>query len=322
MSTTESTITGPDPIELGGRPGHRYAVADPFPFTGVPAVDVRLSSYAVAVFRPEHRPARETPVVVALNGMAAPYHWLGFLGPTLLDMGIACVLFETPLAGDRSVVRAGKGDIVQELMGFVEHRVPISAALVVSLFHAVAKDYATVLRLVEDRYGLTDPRRALFGVSLGTLRSSFAFLRDGIGTRLLGTIGHADLPRFVRSYTPPSVQFLSAMPLGLLGRVAGARATAGLAFLRVLDELARGRGHAHTINPMGYADRIGEGRRVRLLVGERDPVVRRADAIACAGRFPDGECYVVPGLGHGDDGFQEHVRFFLGTQLGDWAGSG
>ena len=92
-----------------------------------------------------------------------------------------------------------------------------------------------------------------------------------------------------------------------------------MAFLRVLDDLARGRGHAHTINPMSYADRIGEGRRVRFLVGERDPVVRPADAVACAGRFPDGECYVVPGLGHGDDGFADHVRYFLGTQLGDWS---
>jgi hypothetical protein len=50
-------------------------------------------------------------------------------------------------------------------------------------------------------------------------------------------------------------------------------------------------------------------------------LVRPADAVACAGRFPDGECYVVPGLGHGDDtgpGFEHHVRYFLGTQLGDW----
>ena len=64
---------------------------------------------------------------------------------------------------------------------------------------------------------------------------------------------------------------------------------------------------------MGYADRVGPDRRARFLVGGADPVVRPADAVACVRRFPDGGCYVVPGLGHGDDGFQDHVRSFLGT---------
>jgi hypothetical protein len=61
---------------------------------------------------------------------------------------------------------------------------------------------------------------------------------------------------------------------------------------------------------------------VRFLVGREDPLVRPADAIACAGRFPDGECYVVPGLDHGGSRFGptfvEHARTFVGTQLGDW----
>jgi len=43
---------------------------------------------------------------------------------------------------------------------------------------------------------------------------------------------------------------------------------------------------------------------------------------ACAKMFPDGEAYVVPGLGHGNHSFGpdfvEHVRHFIGTQLGDW----
>ena len=61
---------------------------------------------------------------------------------------------------------------------------------------------------------------------------------------------------------------------------------------------------------------------VRFLVGQDDPVVKPADAIDCARRFPDGECLVVRGLGHGDDRFAEHVRDFLATQLGDWAMGG
>jgi pimeloyl-ACP methyl ester carboxylesterase len=312
-------IYGPEPIRLEGRPGDRYWINAPYEFTGVPAVDERLSGYPVAVFRPPGRPAPETPVVVGLNGMAAPYQWLGFIVPTLLDLGIACVLFETPFAGERSLVRGYSGDILRELEGFLEHRVPITAAVVLRLVQGVAEDFGTVLRLVEDRYGLTDTRRALFGVSLGTLLSAFAFLRDGIGDRLLGTIGHADLRRFALSYTPPSHRLLSNIPAGILSRFAGPKVTAGLAFLRVLNELATGRGHAHAINPMTYLDRIGEGRRVRFLVGQDDPVVKPADAVECARRFPDGECIVVPGLGHGDDRFAEHVRDFLIVQLGDWS---
>jgi pimeloyl-ACP methyl ester carboxylesterase len=314
-----NAIPAPEPIVLAGRSGDRYRIRDPFEFTGVSTIDERLAGYPVVVFHPTGRPARETPVVIGLNGMAAPYHWLGFIVPTLLDLGIACVLFETPFAGERSLVRSSSGDILRELEGFAEHRVPITAAVILRLFQGVARDFGTVLRLIEERYTLTDPRRALFGVSLGTLLSSFAFLRDGIGIRLLGTIGHADLRRFALSYTPPSHRFLAHIPEGLLAGFAGAKATVGLAFLRILNELASGRGHAHTMNPMTYLDRIGEDRKVRFLVGQNDPVVKPADAIECARRFPDGECLVIPGLGHGDDRFEEHVRNFLIMQLGDWA---
>jgi hypothetical protein len=47
--------------------------------------------------------------------------------------------------------------------------------------------------------------------------------------------------------------------------------------------------------------------------------VRTEDAFACAARFPEGACYVVPGLGHGGDALAEHVGNFLATQLGDWS---
>jgi hypothetical protein len=61
---------------------------------------------------------------------------------------------------------------------------------------------------------------------------------------------------------------------------------------------------------------------VRLLVGQEDRLVRPTDAAVCAARLPDGECYIVPGLGHGSTwrgpSFVERVRYFLGTQLGDW----
>jgi hypothetical protein len=192
-------ISGPELVGLEDRPGLRDWVSDPVAFTGIPAIDQRLSGYPVAVFQPRGRPADQTPVLIGLQGLAAPYRWNGFIVPTLLDLGIACVLFETPAAGECSLLRRHDGDIRAEVQGLVEHRVPVTARLVLRLFDAVARDDGTVLRLIEQRHGLTDGRRILFGVSLGTLLAAFAVMRDGIGQRLLGAIGPADLRRFARS---------------------------------------------------------------------------------------------------------------------------
>ncbi len=319
----EPTVYGPDPMELAGRHGLRYWVHHPLKFCGHADVDERMSGYPVAVFQPPSRPAHETPLVIGLQGLSAPYTQNAFILPTLLDRGIACVLFEEPAAGERSVVRAYNGDVLTELQGFADRGVRITARLVIGLFHAVARDYATVLRLIEERHGLTDRRRALFGVSLGALLSSYVFLKHRVGERLLGAIGHADLPHFAHSYAPwfrPAAPFLPVHVLGdWVTLFAGPRLHVGLAFLAVLNEMTKDRGPVREINPMTYADRIGEGRRVRFLVGADDPLVRTEDAAACAARFPDGACYVVPGLGHGGDALAGHVGYYLATQLGDWS---
>jgi hypothetical protein len=195
----------------------------------------------------------------------------------------------------------------------------MTTTLVAHLFEAVARDFATVLRLAEERHALTNPRRAFFGVSLGVLLAAFVFLRDGIRERLLGAIGHADLPRFIRSYAPRSRRIVAALPQAVISQLTSPRTTAGLAFLRALSALTGRREPVRALNPMNYVDRAGLGRKIRFLVGDSDPLVRPVDAMACAHRFDDGACYVVPGLGHGDDGFENHVRYFLATQLGDWA---
>jgi hypothetical protein len=73
---------------------------------------------------------------------------------------------------------------------------------------------------------------------------------------------------------------------------------------------------------MTYLDRVGPDRRVRFMVGDKDPLVRTADTVACARRFADGASSIVPGLGHGvsvrGPSFVDHARNFIGTQLGDW----
>src|SRR5438067_720623 len=95
---------GPEPMELAGRRGLRYWVHAPFAATRHPEVNERLAGYPLALFQPEGRAAHLTPLVLGLQGLAAPYQMSGFIVPTLLDMGIAVALFDTPAAGERSLV--------------------------------------------------------------------------------------------------------------------------------------------------------------------------------------------------------------------------
>jgi hypothetical protein len=316
-------ISGPEPLTLEGIHGLRYWVYHPFTFIGHPVVDQRLSGFPVAVFLPKGRKPEETPLVIGLQGMAVPYQWNVFILPTLLDMGIACALFDTPMAGERSLARNHLGDVLTEVVALMEYEVSVGPPLLPRIMRAVARDYGTVLRIVKENHGIGDERLALFGVSLGTLISSFAFMRDGIGQRLLGTIGHADLPRFARSYSPIFTPWFRALPARAIIRFFSLLTGANwlnprVDFLVLLSELCTEGKHCRTANPMIFAEKVGKDRRVRFLVGDADPLVRKEDAIACAKRFPDGEAYVVPGMSHGDGGFIEHVRTYLGTQLGDW----
>src|SRR5262245_5167319 len=190
-STRQADVFGPDPITLQGRTGFRYWVRHPFAFTDNTGIDERLSGFPVAVFLPHGRDPRSTPLVIGLQGMAAPYQWNGFVVATLLDMGIASVLFDAPLAGERSLARRHDGDVVAEAAALISHGVALKAALVAGMMEAITGDVQIVTTLAEERHGLSDPRRALFGVSLGALLAAFAFTRDGVGERLLGVIGHA-----------------------------------------------------------------------------------------------------------------------------------
>jgi hypothetical protein len=310
-------------LELHGRTGVSYWLHEPFRFTGHAEVDDRLSGFPVAVFQPEQRSPAETPVVFMLQGMAAPYQWNGYLVPTLLDMGIGCVLFDAPLGGERSLARTHMGDILGEARALAQRGILPRGELFPAVLNAVARDFTRIIGLIEELHGLTDPRRALFGVSLGALLSGYAFTRDGIGERLLAVIGHTDLVRFARSYVAAYATRAATLPLRLFGRrfatMLGPRGIP-LGFLTMIAEQTGRQSIAS--NPMTYLDRVGPGRRARFLVGAEDRFVRPADAIACAGRFRDGECLVIPGMGHGGSKFNrpfvEEVRNFIGTQLGDW----
>ncbi|HEY9653429.1 MAG TPA: hypothetical protein V6C95_22400 [Coleofasciculaceae cyanobacterium] len=320
------SIYGSDSINFNGVTGHRYWIHEPFTFTGIDDIDERLSGFPVAIFLPHNRPAHQIPLVIGIQGMCAPYDWNAFIVPTLTQMGIAVALFDTPLAGERSLARTFSGLVQTEIAPLLNRRILLDTQLLLRIFSCTARDIAIVRDLCRDRYNLTDSRLALFGVSMGVLQSAFAFTADGLGERLLGTIGHADLQMFAKTWGNFILPDLAASPLGKLAELLlepfQPELKSMVSVLRMVKDLKHPDEYGRACNPMTYIDRVKPPRRVRFLVGDRDHLVKTAHAQACASRFPDGACYVVPGLGHGISNFGplfvDHVRYFLATQLGDW----
>jgi pimeloyl-ACP methyl ester carboxylesterase len=321
-------IYGSDPIAFEGVTGDRYWFDEPFAFTGVDDVDERLSGFPVAVFVPQHRPTQETPLVIGLQGMAAPYGWNAFIVPTLLQMGIAVALFDTPLAGERSLVRSFTGVVGNEIRPLIDRGIPFNTELLLSIFQQTAADISRVRNFCGDRYGLNDSRVALFGVSMGVLQAAYAFTAEDFGERLLGTIGHGNLQSFAKSWGKLFLPSLAASPLGKLAEVVLDRVQPELkSFVKVLQlvkNLKYPDEYGRACNPMSYIERVKPPRRVRFLLGANDSMVSIRDARDCAKKFPDGACYVVPGMGHGltnyGRSFVDHTRYFLVTQLEDWRG--
>lgn len=317
-------IHGPESIQLEGRQGARYWVHHSFEISGRKDVDDALASYPLVVFTPQGRDPAGTPLVIGLQGIAAPFQWNGFLVPTLLDMGIACALFDTPLAGERSLIRHSPGDLIQQLVALLERGVTLTTRMVMAMMDMVARDLKVVASLLRERHNLSSDRLALFGVSMGCLLSSLAFTRDGLGQRLLGVIGHADLRLFARSYAPSPTPFLASPLVSWIANPLSWRwgkfSIAARDFLLILNDLRRGK--ASKVNPMTYVQRVEHPRLVRFLLGRKDPLVRPQDGRDCAARFPDGKTFEAENLAHGQttDGssFVDHVRYFIGTQLSDW----
>ncbi|QLE57801.1 alpha/beta hydrolase [Nostoc sp. TCL26-01] len=319
-------IYGADAINFHGVNGDRYWFHEPYAYTGVADIDERLSGFPVAVFLPNHRPRQHTPLVIGLQGMCAPYGWNAFIVPTLTQMGIAVALFDPPLAGERSLVRTSTALVQNEIKPLIERGIPFDTALFLSIFQRTASDIAMIREFCGDRYGLTDPRIALFGVSMGVLLSAYAFTANGLGERLLGTIGHADLPSFAKSWGYPVLPDIAASPVGILAEIVLKRLRPDMRsvikLLQLTKKLKYQDEYAWNCNPMNYIQQVRLPRKVRFLLGANDSIVNIQDARTCAQKFPDGECYVVPGMGHGTRhwgvSFVDHVRYFLVTQLGDW----
>lgn len=321
-------IYGADAITFEGVTGDRYWFYEHYPYTGVADIDERLSGFPVAVFLPRHRPREHTPLVIGLQGMCAPYGWNAFIVPTLTQMGIAVALFDTPLAGERSLVRTFTSMVDKEIKPLLERGIPFDTAMLLSIFRSTANNIARVKEFCSHKYGLCDSRVALFGVSMGVLFSSYAFTANGIGERLLGTIGHGDLKSFAKSWGYSFLPDIAASPLGTIAESIFKCFQPDLQpmvkILQLAKKLKYEDEYALECNPMSYVESVKLPRRVRFLIGANDPIVSVKHTRACAQKFPDGGFYVVPGMGHGTrqwgPDFVQHVRYFLVTQLGDWRG--
>ncbi|MGB6296335.1 MAG: alpha/beta hydrolase [Rivularia sp. (in: cyanobacteria)] len=321
-------IHEPDSITFEGVTGDRYWFYEHYSYTGVTDIDERLSGFPVAVFLPHNRPREHTPLVIGLQGMCAPYGWNAFIVPTLTQMGIAVALFDTPLAGERSLVRTFTSLVEKEIKPLLDRGIPFDTAMLLSMFRTTANNIAQVREFCSHKYGLNDSRVALFGVSMGVLFSTYAFNANGIGERLLGTIGHGDLKSFAKSWGYSFLPDIAASPLGVIAESILKKLQPDLQptikILQLAKKLKNEEEYAFECNPMNYVESVKLPRRVRFLIGKNDPIVSIKHTRACAEKFPDGDFYVVPGMGHGTrkfgPDFVQHVRYFLVTQLGDWQG--
>jgi hypothetical protein len=319
-------IYGPETINFDGVNGDRYWFYEPDTYVGVGDIDERLSGFPVAVFLPPHRTKQDVPLVIGLQGMCAPYGLNAFIVPTLTQMGIAVALFDTPFAGERSLVRTFTAKVDKEIQPLVDRGIPFDTKLLLHLFRKNADDITKIHEFCCERYGISNTKLALFGVSMGVLETAYCFTAHGIGERLLGTIGHADLKSFAKTWGGCILPDLAASPLGkMVGNIAELlqpETKTIINLLQLVKNLKNPDEFALACNPMTYIDQVKSDRKVRFLVGTNDIIVNTKDAKNCAKKFPDGECYIVPGMGHGSrqwgPKFVDHVRYFLTTQLGDW----
>lgn len=275
-------------ITFDGVTGHRYWFDEPFSFTGIDEFDQKLSGFPVAVFLPEHRNRAETPLVIGLQGMSAPYGWNAFIVPTLTSMGIAVALFDTPFAGERSLACVFNGMVHHEIMPLIERRVRFDTQLLLQVFRSTASDIVRVRDFCGNQYGLTNNRVGLFGVSMGVLFGAYAFTTEGIGERLLGAIGHANLQAFARTWGRLWLPELAASGMGriletVIYRTKKHHSLAEflplINLLQVVNNLKKADEYGFACNPMNYIDRVAPTRRVRFLVGANDPIVSVKDAL-------------------------------------------
>lgn len=326
------------PVRVGGLPATRYRLRRDHPFTGDADLDRAFSTFDAVVLPPADGRSG-APAVTLLNGITKGMDRSVPAARVLAEKGIGAVLFDTPLGGAR---RPGAGGHPgPDLVEIGRRGVTLDVPFAQRMFDGVAGDFPALLALAADEHGLgKDGRAALFGVSFGCLLSSYAFGRDGVGDRLLGAIGHPDLPAmanglvagFARFSGLPDAVIASGLRLGPLAdaaarRMGGDQAVGALRFARLLDTLGRGGRALDTLDPVRFADRVSADRPVAFLAGAEDPVAPPAAVRTAASAYRQSRVEVLPGLGHGwypgarpsgAQSFEASCGAFLVRQLADW----
>jgi len=138
----------------------------------------------------------------------------------------------------------------------------------------------------------------------------------------------SDINSFSKTFGGRVLPWLASTPIGVVSELILKKAAPDWAgfvpLMRILKKLqSTNDDQVKQLNPITYiSNHDNTHRRVRYLIGENDPLVSVDSARKLAAMFPNGEAYVVPGLGHGQihfgPGFDEHIRYYLATQLSDW----
>ena len=292
-------------VRLGGTPATRYRLRRDEPYTGDSALDAAFSTFDAVVVPPA---GGGTDVVTLMNGITRDMTRSIPVARALAAAGIGAVMIDTPLGGVRRPTQGHPGEDLAELL---RRDLRPDPAFVGRLFNGVARDLPAVLALAASEHGLGG-RRALFGVSFGCVLSSLAFARDGLGERLLGVIGHPDLPAMSRGLVAGFSRF-SGLPPALIAtglrlggvaeaaaqRFGGEAAVGALRFARLLQIMGRGGREVSAFDPVQFAGEVPASRPVRLLAGELDPVATPGDVRAAAHPFATSSVEVAPSLGHG-----------------------
>ncbi|WP_412069896.1 alpha/beta hydrolase family protein [Rubrivirga sp. IMCC43871] len=296
------------PIRVGGLAAVRYRLRREHAYSGDPDLDAALSTFGAVVLPPADGRSGAAAVTL-LNGITRGLDRSLPAATALARAGIAAVLIDTPLGGER---RPTSGPPQADLADLARRGVALDAALARRLFDGVAADLGAVLAWAQAEHGVGAERRALFGVSFGAALSSLAFARDGVGDRLFGAIGHPDLPAlsrglvdtFTRFSGLPSALVTTALRLGPVAeaaarRAGGEAAVGAVRFARLLAALGAGGRAVDGLDPVGFAPAVSADRPVHLLAGALDPVAPPAVMERAASAFAVSSVEVLPSMGHG-----------------------
>lgn len=179
-----------DEQEWWGHTLKRIKVQNPRVWSGVPEVDEALTNYEIHVASPKR--SGKIPVLISTQGITAPINFSFYQIKQTLDMGIAWVGIDTPFAGSRTITNGRVSAfpaVFSRLRSLGVDKLGPEAP-----FELMHQDFLTLAELVlPDLFEIDRSRVALVGVSFGAMLSSWSFINQQFGERMIGLIGHGNI---------------------------------------------------------------------------------------------------------------------------------